>query len=501
MHAINKALIGVLLLFLAYCSTTRISGTGSETETGTVIGKVLNMSNSAVPDAHIKLHALRPIVSATLSAMLNDSGLRVVVSGIQGDFRIDSVDAGSYFLEILTADSTEGKAQYLTMGKDSLVRITAFVQQTGSIRGKLDSSQLRSGVNYSALIHEIARAQAVDSTGGFFIKNVPSCSLYTLRLFAGDSLKASSLDTIRVTIEPGKAVVIGDTARDTVRPPIIDSANYHGDSLTVRAILDSNGLIALPIESVTESSGGRITVLKLGQKNLTILPRLIGKLSYLRNLQLGFNRLSLLPDELWTLDSLRILDLSYNKYDSIPSAIGNLKNLEILGLRNVGTINYPSSLWSLPKLYDISLQDTLLTTIPGGIANLKSLWALGISQCKIVSIPAFVFSITNLRILDLSGNKIDSIPKEIGNLVNLTTLLLHDNQIRELPDSIGKLVLLETLTLTNNKLTDLPATITDISQFLTTLYLEGNKLCHLSADIKTWATTYNSTWEANQTCP
>lgn len=45
------------------------------------------------------------------------------------------------------------------------------------------------------------------------------------------------------------------------------SQDYIQDTLTIRAILDSNGLDTLSVESVSDSGGGRIVKLNLFKKN------------------------------------------------------------------------------------------------------------------------------------------------------------------------------------------------------------------------------------------
>ena len=55
--------------------------------------------------------------------------------------------------------------------------------------------------------------------------------------------------------------------------------DYTCDSAVVRAILDSNGLFDIPVDSVTVFNNGRITKLFFSEKSITTLPPEIANLS------------------------------------------------------------------------------------------------------------------------------------------------------------------------------------------------------------------------------
>jgi len=77
-------------------------------------------------------------------------------------------------------------------------------------------------------------------------------------------------------------------------------STYTCDSLAVRAILDSNGIIELPVEAVVRRTGmdGRIGSLILGIPEFGSLPKEIGKLSALEILVIINNQLTSLPPEI-----------------------------------------------------------------------------------------------------------------------------------------------------------------------------------------------------------
>ena len=70
------------------------------------------------------------------------------------------------------------------------------------------------------------------------------------------------------------------------------SQTYSDDSLAVRAILDSNGLDSIAVESVTDSSNGRITYFTTFNIVIFILPKEIGNLSKLEMLFLYYDKVN-----------------------------------------------------------------------------------------------------------------------------------------------------------------------------------------------------------------
>ena len=267
------------------------------------------------------------------------------------------------------------------------------------------------------------------------------------------------------------------------------------------------------------------------------IPRELGNLPYLVNLDLGVNHLSgPIPSELGNLDQLRYLDLTRNNLTgSIPPEFGSLARLTVLalggnaltggipgGLGNLAGLTQlylwgnrlagpiPPQLGNLVNLTDLHLSDNRLTgPIPtelgnlanmGSRANLRqlSLWGndltgpippefgnfaslthLYLSNNDLTGpIPAELGNLANLTVLSLSGNDLTgSIPAAFGNLTNLTSLSLRSNDLTGMiPGLLGQLVGLEHLRLTNNDLTGpVPAQLAGLDS-LRTLSLGGNQL-------------------------
>ena len=69
----------------------------------------------------------------------------------------------------------------------------------------------------------------------------------------------------------------------------IFSQTYVDDTLAIRAILDANGLNDIPVSEVSDTTEGRVVLLDLEDRNLSVLPAGIGKLDTLLYLFLNQN--------------------------------------------------------------------------------------------------------------------------------------------------------------------------------------------------------------------
>ncbi len=257
------------------------------------------------------------------------------------------------------------------------------------------------------------------------------------------------------------------------------SQDYAHDSLAVRAILDSNGLDAVTVESVVDSIDGRIWRLNLNAKDLTSLPSEIGILTNLKYLELRTNKLTSLPSEIGTLTNLTSLELRSNSLAGIPPEIGNLT--------------------TLTRLY-LAFND--LTSLPPEIGNLTDLRVLYLFFNDLTSLPPEIGNLTKLAELDLEGNALTSLPAEIGNCTSLSFLSCIDNQLTALPSEIGNFTSLITLCLSFNNLAGLPDSIVHITP-TGILDLGYNKLDtgNLSDTVIAWLDEYDPDWRGTQNVP
>lgn len=227
------------------------------------------------------------------------------------------------------------------------------------------------------------------------------------------------------------------------------------DTLAIRLILDQNGLITTPVAQVSDvdPAKGRVTALRLGSRNLTVLPTEVGVLDALKYLVVNDNLLDSLPAALWGLGNLVELDVGGNRIAMLDARVDRLKSLLYLALQGNGLTSLPDSLFALPQLETLILADNVLDTLPEAVADL-----------------AF------LKYLDVSGNGLRALPFTLAAMQSLDTLNVSGNVIESLPGT----------------LTQMPAA--------TQVQLGSNRLCDLDATMAAWADSKDAAWRSSQSC-
>jgi Leucine-rich repeat (LRR) protein len=256
--------------------------------------------------------------------------------------------------------------------------------------------------------------------------------------------------------------------------------------------LGHNQLTALPKEI---GNLKKLTKLYLGCNQLTALPKEIGNLTSLSELYLGNvtgenscwistnnNQLTKLPEEICNLRNLTILNLDKIKLTALSKEIGKLTNLTKLNFSGNKLTALPKEIGNLTKLTELYLYDNKLTEFPEEICNLRNLTILNLDKIKLTALSKEIGKLTNLTELNLSGNKMTALPKEIGNLTKLTELYLYDNKLTEFPEEICNMRNLTELNLGGNKLTALSKEIDNLTN-LSWLDLGGNQLTALPEEI------------------
>ncbi len=172
------------------------------------------------------------------------------------------------------------------------------------------------------------------------------------------------------------------------------------------------GSIAASVSKIALGEGSGAGVLDLHARGLILLPREIGKLGNIHELNLSNNRLYALPAEIGGLVGLKTLNVMNNRLTVLPPQIGRLVGLDSL-----------------------ELVENRLTALPPQIGDLK-----------------------NLRFLFLQNNLLSELPPQMGKLSELLHLHLEGNRLTSLPNSLGNLPKLREIDLNRNRLSNLPAT-------------------------------------------
>jgi Leucine-rich repeat (LRR) protein len=265
---------------------------------------------------------------------------------------------------------------------------------------------------------------------------------------------------------------------------IIQNKGFSQDSLAVRAILDSNGLAQVHVDSVfLRAANGRIDTLGLRGLQLTLLPQEIGQLTALKWLDVGVNNIDRLPPVIDRLQELEELYCSYNLLTGLPHEIGTLKSLKVLFVNNNQLDSLPPEVNGLVELQTLSLASNRLTVLPSQAAAWKNLEVLNLSVNRLTDLPPETGELSALKKLTLNNNQISSLPPEFGQLLSLQELSLVFNELQEFPDEFGNLSSLKRLNLNHNGLTGMPEEICMLKS-LENLILWDNKLTSLPAGIK-----------------
>ncbi|MGB5648063.1 leucine-rich repeat domain-containing protein [Muriicola sp.] len=195
---------------------------------------------------------------------------------------------------------------------------------------------------------------------------------------------------------------------------------------------------------------GRVRVMQMSSKQLTVLPSEIGKLSQLATLFVNNNELTDLPLLIKELSNLKVLYINNNDFPTIPEVVWTLSNLELLALSGLNLSSLSPGISSLSQLKTLYLGNNNLTAIPDQITDLVNLRTLSLIDNSISIVPSFISNLTALQNLDLANNEVRSISGTIGLLTNLEQLSFKNNDLVSVPLEIKNLTNLTVLDLTLN---------------------------------------------------
>jgi len=220
------------------------------------------------------------------------------------------------------------------------------------------------------------------------------------------------------------------------------------------------------------------------------IPKEIGYLANLQELEFMCCGLLELPKEIGNLINLVELRLEWNPIKRLPKEIGNLKNLKMFAIGSIVRDNN----YDKPQ-NDLS-ENNCLTELPDELYTLYNLEELYIGHIPDGDHEGFGNRITHIskniknlkklnNILELSYNQITELPEGVCSLKNLTQLLLDYNNLNKLPSNISNLTSLERLSVSNNRLTELPQKIIYFKK-LKSLWLTNNPELTLTQEQKIW---------------
>lgn len=343
---IINLLLAVSALFLARCSMNLADTTnGSETTNGYALrGTVVGDDGMAIPNANVFIRAERFLKD---TALVNVPRVPDGFTDTNGNFRLDSVVPGTYYIEIQrTVSLAQGMKFFLANDSTQPKTInlgTIMLKPAAGFHGYVSRTMVPATVNIFVQIYGMDYVLKTDTAGGFSFNGLPA-GKHLIRVFTGDTaLGTISLDTI--TVSPaenwnaGKYLLPVDTWQDTA---------------IVRAMLDTNGLDTVPVAAVVTFKNGRVDDMDLTGRGITIIPSNINKLR-LKHLRLGENKITYVPDEVGFINTLVALNLKRNTIAKLPGSIGDLTHLGHLELSNNRLSSLPPSVVNLKQIFFLSV--------------------------------------------------------------------------------------------------------------------------------------------------
>lgn len=351
-------------LALSNCSSppTEIVGGASDLEISAcaVEGKVTDSLGNALIGAVVHL---RPI--DYLSGLpIKDSSIRLsadTITNSNGFFSLDSIDTGTFNIEVNFHDSLATQISFTIKPTDSIkVLDKNTLQPIATISGRVDVNNNDKNLteNSKVQVFGLERKVKPDSTG-FYTLKVPSGKQRLI--FSADSLQFKPFE-FAVNVLPGEPATID--IRIGNHPPFF-CPEYGCDSLAVRNLLDSSALTRISVDSVSTKEFGRITKLNLSNLSMKKICSGIEQLQKLKYLDLSYNQLNDSVKNIYSFRSLEVLNLKGNQITTIPRNIETMDNLRELDISdNKLTFISPSITKHNLSTLDISNNRLTVSTMP-----------------------------------------------------------------------------------------------------------------------------------------
>ncbi len=371
-----------------------------------VIGKVTySHTSSPVNKALVRLRPSNYLSdSSYLCDSTNISKIRNLYTDALGNFKIDSVDTGQYFIEV------NDNNQYCYLYKIEVISIDTTINLPRQNLGKM--CKLQGNVYYeesnlehlSVQIYGLERLTQTDSNGLFEFFDLPSGE-FTVNVPYSD-LALGPWEKKTDFISSGDSHDL-----DTIYLIPYDR-NFKNDSLILTSILnnlgnpisfDSAAIIADNVHSITG-----IYLNGLGIKNI--------------------------PEEIFDLSpSIRIIHLEDNQLTDFM---------------------IPNGAWT--NLKELYIQNNRLTSLTIGLAWIKYVIVVDFSDNYIedILLPMFL-NLPDLKVFKINNNRINYIPKEVGQAPSLETFEVAKNNLYNLPSTIMNVKTLKQLDVNYNHLLSL----------------------------------------------
>jgi hypothetical protein len=166
----------------------------------------------------------------------------------------------------------------------------------------------------------------------------------------------------------------------------------------------------------------KVTVLDIGHRGLTKIPKEIDCVPNLEELVACNNKIKELPWEFAHLKKLRVLDLSFNKFYDVMGVICQLPALELLNLEGNLIKKLSPVIANLVNLKDLNLFFTNLNELPQEIGSLRHLTKINLAANSLTSLPSSFSKLYNLVDIEIWMNNFDKFPEVLKTLPNMKKL-------------------------------------------------------------------------------
>ena len=204
-----------------------------------------------------------------------------------------------------------------------------------------------------------------------------------------------------------------------------------------------------------------IEVLVLTNCNLDRIPSSIKRCKHLKRLNLEGNQIKHIPRWVGSLDSLEEINLNFNKLNLKRRDIRRLSKIEDVLLAGNGIKKLPDNVGIL-RCESLNLSKNQISTLPKSFAELKQARYLIFYENAFEAIPEVLAGFKDLKHLDFYKNQISEIPDFVGEMENLQQLFLSFNKIEQIPDTLRNLKRLKYFYIHHNELHFIPKWITEM---------------------------------------
>ncbi|MBL8028834.1 MAG: hypothetical protein JNL74_20585 [Fibrobacteres bacterium] len=481
--------VSVLLLISTNCSNVSgpdLAGGTDDHGNALIAGKLVYPDGTPAASARVELSIeSEPTLNTSNKSFLIDS------TDQYGNFSFSGLAAGNYIVNSFDGRNNGSIRFCQYAGNNTNLMLPADTLKTmGVIKGRLipqDSNTAFSRNAYAVLWH-LGRVAYLNDNGDFIFTSIPAGN-YQVRCQSSDK-RYLVLDSDPFIVAPACTTLIGEIQLPLLANNISDSL-YRADTLAVRALLDSNGILK-SIKDVSWVLNGRVTYIQYNG-NLKVIPASIGNLTALTYFG-AFGTKST------TINRLRISE-----------EIGKCKALQVIEISQMNLDSLPETLKSLPVLHGINFSGNKFKMWPEVLTNCINLKELNLSDNFFDSLPANIENLSQLILLNVSFNKLRQLPQNISKLSRLQTLKISSNSLGSLPDSIGQMTALKEVSVRLNQITSIPLSITKLNCNIDVAY---NHLCNVSDTVNTWLNNHycpylscnpdratDSSWKLMQTCP